>query len=143
MKNQRLKQFGTSLLIVLSLFVSSISAACTCAHENAEAAECSHSEQQQHSHEGASENHSHFDSAEVVSISESEAECCCAPTAPKVSAKAVNLKIEKQFSVLSRTSPIEIAFVAQKIRVKSEFVTPFYLTDSFHNLSPGRAPPVL
>jgi hypothetical protein len=141
MKNQRLKQFSASFLVVLSLFVSSFAAACTCSHEHKQVAEHCHPEQQD-SHE-ISGGHNYEPSTEILETNVSQPDCCCIQSAPKVSVKIENLKIEKQFSVFNQLSRVESAFVPQTILVESEFLTRFYLTDSFYNLTPGRAPPRL
>lgn len=160
MKNRRIKQFAVSFLVILSLAVSSVSAVCTCnSHDSNERSEhCqpnakNHSPETksdehshasgQHSHEVSSEHH-HAESPETTNSTQSlsEAECCCVQSTPKVFAKNETVKIEKQAAVLTRFAPLEIAFVSKTIRVESEFTAPLYLTDSFYNLSPGRAPPV-
>jgi hypothetical protein len=141
MKSVRLKQFGLALCLTLSLFVSSISA-CTCSHHpekvEVEAPSC-----HQHSETAKTEQHHDSDSNENAQSLAPQDECCCLEPTPKVVAKAENIKIEKQKLATVSLAPIEIAVVSQIVSVKSEFTRKFYLTDSFYNLTPGRAPPSL
>ncbi len=123
MKNQRLKQFAASFLVVLSLFVSSFAAVCTCSHEHEQATKNCHSEHL-NSHEISGE-HSHEPSTEILETSVSQSDCCCVQPAPKVSAKIENLKIEKQSSVLNQPSPLEIAFVPKQFRLIQNFSPDF------------------
>ena len=160
MKNRRIKQFAASFLVVLSLLVSSVSAACTCAGHvaNEQSKHCQpeaenysgkaksneHSHHSnEHSHEVSSQ-HQHRETSKTkdLTASLSEGECCCIQSAPRVSLKTETVKIEKQAAVLNGISLFDIAFVPEIIRFKSEFVASLYLTDSFYNLPPGRAPPV-
>jgi hypothetical protein len=138
--NGRLKQFAASFVVVLSLFVSSVSA-CACSHH--QQVETVSSSCHGHSHSTKAETHQHTTSLETAQALVSETECYCIQPAPRVFAKSENVKIEKQVSNLAQISPVEIVFVPQTTSVKSEFITPFYLTDSFYNLTPGRAPPRL
>lgn len=154
MKNQRLKQFAASLLVVLSLFISLV-AACTCsAHESA-TNEPSHCEPQLSVKTEENHAHQHLPYAQIgsqiddklttdLSASFSENACCCVQSAPRVAAKTENIKVEKQKSAITQISEIEPILVSQLVIVKTiDFVSPFYLSDSFHNLTPGRAPPRL
>jgi hypothetical protein len=157
MKSTRLKQFVASFLVVLSLLVSSVSA-CTCTHNSpqAETSEHCQPEPPQHSHESNTDSHhSHNESASghqhdeqakinFASLSFSETECCCISPAPKVFTKSEKVKTEKQASRLLSKTEIEVRLTPQIVSVKTvEFTRPFYLSDSFHNLTPGRAPPSL
>jgi len=141
MKSVRLKQFGLAFCLVVSLFVSSVSA-CTCSH-HPEKVETEISSCHGHSENAQTEQHHSADSNENAQSIVSQDECCCIEPAPKVVAKVENIKIEKQKLAAFSLLPVEIAFVPQIISVKSEFSRKFYLTDSFYNLSPGRAPPGL
>ena len=143
MKNQRLKQFTVSLLVVLSLFVSSVSA-CTCSHEP-ETSEISHCQPPpQHSHDAQAESHHDENLPESVSVLVSPNQCCGIQSTPRASAVTKNNKIDKQALIVSPSPPIEFVSVSQIVSIKTVgFVTPFYLSDSFHNLTPGRAPPRL
>ena len=154
MKEIRLKQYAASLLIVLSLFVSSI-AACCCAHHQEktkiETASC-HSE----THETKAEKHQAADSDEIKGKTKSETNSetnqtgelnvpckCSVKSAPKVFVKNENVKIEKQSLTTAGLKLPEAEFSSSIIAFESVFVAPFYLSDSFYNLTPGRAPPRL
>ena len=141
MKSLRLKQFGLALCLTLSLFVSSISA-CTCSH-HPEKVEIETPSCHQHSETVKTEQHHDSDSNKNAQSLVPQDECCCLEPTPKVVAKAENIKIEKQKLATVSLAPVEIAFVPQIVSVKSEFTRKFYLTDSFYNLTPGRAPPSL
>ena len=151
MKNQRVKQTALSILIVLSLFVSSVSA-CACAHQSQprELSHCQSAQTEQHhasehSHNAPEISHHEDDLPELeISVSLSEDACCCVSSAPSVSAKIENIKIEKQKSVAVTVAQIELSAASLIAAVKTvDFAAPFYLSDSFHNLTPGRAPPLL
>lgn len=147
MKTGRLKQFGISFLIVLSLLVSSISA-CACTHHHPEKAEQEKVETEivschGTSHEAKPENHHQtVETPETVQTSISERECCVIQPAPQAVSKSENFKLEKQQPALLPKSAIEIKAVPQLVSVKTiEFEAPFYLSDSFYNISPSRGPP--
>lgn len=138
MKNQRLKQFAASLLVVFSLVASSLAAACNCSHHQ-EAAKTHLPSCHQHSPEAQTEHH--HDLSETIQTVISQNECCCIQPAPKVYAKAESVKIEKQNRVVAPSLPIQTVFVSQIVLVEVEFTAPFHLTDSFHNIKSPRAPP--
>lgn len=141
MKNERLKQFALSFTVVLSLFASSFAAVCTCSSHEQDAAESSHC--QQEVKEVSAHRHSHENSVETVSASFSETDdCCCVQSAPRAFAKTESVKIEKQTAAVSHVAPVEFKSISQRASIKTvAFAAPFYLSDSFHNLTPGRAPP--
>lgn len=143
MKNQRLKQLAASLSVVLSLFVSSVSA-CTCSHES-QTSEVSHCEPPpQHSHGAQAETHHDENLPEFTSALSSPSQCCGIQTTPRVSAVTKNIEIEKEALTASPATAIEFVRVSQSVSIKTVgFAAPFYLSDSFHNLTPGRAPPRL
>jgi hypothetical protein len=142
MKNQRLKQCAVSLLIVLSLFVSSVSA-CTCPHET-QTTELSHCQPPQHSHGAQAESHHNETIPESVSVLVSPNQCCGIQSTPRASAVTKNIQVEKQALATSLAPTIEFISISHIAPIKTiGFVTPFYLSDSFHNLTPGRAPPRL
>jgi hypothetical protein len=143
MKNQRLKQCAVSLLVVLSLFVSSVSA-CTCPHET-QTSELSHCQPaSQHSHDAQAESHHNETKPESVLVLALPSQCCGIQSAPRVSAVTKNIEIEKQALATSPVPVIEFVSISLIDTNKTaDFVTPFYLSDSFHNLTPGRAPPRL
>ena len=140
MKSVRLKQFAVSLLAILSLFASSVSA-CACSHhqekQETETASC-----HEHSAETKPEQILDDNSSEIVKANVSEAGCVCFQTAPKVVVKSENVKVEKHAATIPSVLPVEIVFVVQTVSARIYFSKPLYLSDSFYNLSPGRAPPV-
>jgi hypothetical protein len=143
MNNTRLKQFGISFLVVLSLFVSSISA-CACSHHQLEKVEAETPSCHQHSEMAMAENHHQTDSAEIFQTVISEGGCCCIQPAPKVVSKNESFKLNKSVAALLTESQIEIKPISQIVSVAAiDFVTPFYLSDSFYNLTPSRGPPRL
>ncbi|HEX8637303.1 MAG TPA: hypothetical protein VF692_04525 [Pyrinomonadaceae bacterium] len=153
----KLRRLAASLFVVLSLFVSSISA-CVCAHHLFQAEADEHCQppteqhslaakkQSHHSHDDSVENNRHDDSTETknLSVSASQSECCCVEAAPKTFGKFEKYKTGKQTARLLPNTPVEISPARQIVRVyASEFATPFYLFDSFYNVPHGRAPPRL
>ena len=143
MKSLKLKQFAFSLLAVLSLFVSAVSA-CDCSHHQAKQeteapASC-------HEHSIKTEQSSDVDATQTNATAISENACVCFQTAPRAFAKAETVKFGKQaaaVAAVSLSAPPAIVFVSPSAQAKIDFIKPFYLSDSFYNLSPGRAPPVL
>ena len=163
----KLKQFGLILCCIASLLVSSVTA-CTCDHKSghvetsqhcqpssqqthAATATAAHStevkEDSSHSHGETIAAHNHDDNRVETNISVlsfSEQACCCIKPAPKVYAKSETVKTEKQAPGILPHLRFEIDFSPQIVSVKTpEFIRPFYLSDSFYNVSPGRAPPRL
>lgn len=141
MKSAKFQEFIFSLLATASLFVSLISA-CACSHHQekpaAENFSC-----HEHSPEAQAEMNHAGGSAKTINLSAAENGCVCVPATAKIFAKAGSVKFEKHSAAINLTAPPEFVFDAQKVSVKFDFVKPFYLSDSFYNLSPGRAPPVL
>lgn len=147
MKKAKLKQTGLVVYLIVSLFVSAVSAG-TCLYHPKDARTTadtsSHHPHSEKAHEQiSSEHHESADSSETARSVVPNDGCCCVEPARKVFAKIENLKIEKQSLAVLPASQVVVAFVPQKFTVKSEFIAPFYLTDSFYNISPGRAPPIL
>lgn len=144
MKNERLQKFCLAFCLIASLFVSSISAACSCAHhretaENTSPLSChDHSMQK----EMTQQNHD-FGLRKTIEPAICETGCICIETSPKVIAKTETVRVEKQLEAFSLDAPVEIAFVPQTVLIETVFSKPLYLSDSFYNLPPGRAPPVL
>jgi len=153
MKRAKLKQYWLAICLLVSLFISAVSA-CTCSHypKRIETTAADTSSCHQHSEkaadadtsvkteQGQSDN-TILEGETVRSVVPND-ECCCIQPARKVVAKTENLKIEKQTLAGLPASQVAVTFVPQTISVKTEFITPFYLTDSFYNLTPGRAPPI-
>lgn len=159
MNSNRARKLAVSLWIVLSLFVSTVSA-CTCAHdsvqtenhcqlpvtqhlhdsENSENTDYSHSAPT-HSHESSAEHHE-SETAENFSDAISPDECCCFQSAPRVFAKSETVKIEKQSAAVLPYSAIDFQLNAPIITIANvDFAASFYLSDSFYNLKSPRAPP--
>lgn len=152
MKKTKLKRYAASVLIVLSLLVSSV-AACCCAHHEektkAETASC-HADAHDSSSTKTQADDSAATKSETTSGKKSEIDhndelnvpCgCSVQPAPKVFAKNENVKIEKQAVTVAVVKLPEAEFAASIVAFESVFAAPFYLSDSFYNLSPGRAPP--
>ncbi|MET0752764.1 MAG: hypothetical protein ABWZ66_05305 [Pyrinomonadaceae bacterium] len=119
------------------MFASSV-AACACSHHlektEIEAPTChGHSENTEVKRE----------SPETVQTTISEGECFCIQPAPKLIAKSEKVKIEKQQIAVVSYLSLQVTFAVRANPVRTDFVKPFFLTDSFYNLTPGRAPPVL
>lgn len=131
------KQFIVCILVILSLFASS-AAACICSHHE-EKVDTSVSSCHQHSEHNRTEQ-KHNSSAESVN---SEIECCCFEVVSKINAKPGTIKFEKLVRAASGLEPVKIALVSRIAAPKISFSKPLYLSDSFYNLAPGRAPPVL
>jgi hypothetical protein len=147
MKNAKLKQFALSLLALLSLFVSA-SAACACTHHQAKQETDSPAAASTSCHEHSEETQTGENGGNTVSPETSETRafaggCVCFQSAPKVFAKSETVKFEKRAAAIAALTPPELVPVLQTAPVKIDFNQPFYLSDSFYNLSPGRAPPVL
>lgn len=143
MKQTKIKQSAESLLVVLSLFVSSI-AACCCAHHEEkfeiETASC----HAQTVETKAADHHDVRDSGEAAQFDVVNSNCeCVVKSAPKIYAKNENVKFEKQ-ALTSQTIKLpEAEFAVSIAAFQSVFVMPQYLSDSFYNFAPGRAPPRL
>lgn len=153
----KLRRFAASLFVVLSLFVSSVSA-CVCADHSVQAESDQHCQPPTGHHTSAAEKESHHSHDESVennrrddspqqkesSVFAPESECCCIEAAPKTLGKFEKYKTGKQTARLLPKTRIEINSTLQAVRVYvSEFATPFYLFDSFYNVPRGRAPPRL
>ena len=88
------------------------------------------------------EDHHQKDLPETIQTVISDDECCCIQPAPKVISKNESFKLNKQIAELLPTSSVEIKPISQIISTKTiDFEPPFYLSDSFYNISPSRGPP--
>ena len=131
---KRTKQIAVGLFVILSLFVSSVSA-CVCSHHaekiETESVSChEHAEPQP-------------ESAEKGTKLNPSAECGCILPAPRVFSKSETIKIEKQAAALPFSMP-EIKLISAVLPAENHyFEKPFYLSDSFYNLKSPRAPPAL
>jgi hypothetical protein len=79
----------------------------------------------------------------VSAAFDADENCCCADSsAPRVFLKNETVKIEKHTARILSLPAVEFAAAAPRVSVKTiHRAAPFYLSDSFYNLSPGRAPP--
>jgi hypothetical protein len=70
--------------------------------------------------------------------------CICADTTPRIFAKSERPPLQPNVAVLVHVADSQFASVVLVIaQTRIDFERPFYLTDSFYNLSPKRGPPVL
>jgi hypothetical protein len=144
MKKAKLKQYGLTIYLIVSLFVSAVSAGGCWRHpkpvERAAETSC-------HQHSAGlneiSVDQEGGDSSEIARSVATNDKCCCIEPTAKITAKIENLKIEKQTLADVPASLVDATFEEQKITVKTELIALFYLTNSFYNLALGRAPPVL
>ena len=140
---RKIERFAASILIVFSLFVSTI-AACCCDHYEEKAAVEVPSCHAQTAETKTENHHERKDSNETAQFNSIDANCeCLAFSAPKVYAKNENVKAEKQALTSETVKLPEAEFAASIAAFESVFAAPFYLSDSFYNISPGRAPPRL
>ena len=143
-KSEKIKQFSVSVLVVLSLFVSSVAACCCDNHQEkqeVEVASC-------HSQTGKS-------AAEKKQVSQAEKEdfqgrqmnipCeCLFDSAPKIVAKSDNVKVEKYIPLWSEKVEAIRGFIAVRAPAKSRFdFEIFRINDSSYNIKSPRAPPRL
>lgn len=144
MRLLKLGQFVLILCCLVSLSAPAI-AACTCSHpETSTPCHSEHSSSRETSCEHRHRDGIAADSSVTIPTVISESECCCALSARRAFAKSENIKIEKQTVLQVQPSRIEINITPQVVLVKTiDFAQPLYLSDSFYNLSPGRAPPRL
>ena len=141
MKNRRLKQFILSLSIVLSLFASSVSAACACSHHGQMSAE-NHvaSCHQMTMNEPETEQVSGSDEMPHVDIG---CHCFIKTAQPFVVGKSETVKSQKNLAVLPLVSKTEKTSVVAKIApIKSHFERHFYNSNYLRKLLPARAPPI-
>jgi hypothetical protein len=136
MKRAGLKQFVVCILTILSLFASSV-AACACSHHK-EKIEASVSSCHKHSEHKKTEpiGDPSFESVNA------EIECTCLWFASNSFTKSSNVKFEKHAAAASALPPVKIDFLSRAAAPKISFSKPLYLSDSFYNLVPARAPPV-
>ena len=142
---RKIERFAASILIVFSLFVSTIAACCCDHHEEKaaiETASCHAQTPETKAETKAANYHAAKDSNDAAQFDAVNAKCeCTAFAAPKVYAKNENVKVEKQALTSETIKLPEAEFAASIIAFESDFAAPFYLSDSFYNISPGRAPP--
>ena len=142
---RKFEKIAASILIVFSLFVSSVAACCCDHHEEKaeiETASCHAQTAEAKTETKAANHHEITDSNDAAQFIAINAKCeCSAFSAPKVYAKNENVKVEKQALTSETIKLPEAEFAASIIAFESDFAAPFYLSDSFYNISPGRAPP--
>jgi len=147
MRMRELKQFSLILGLMLSLVVSSLGA-CVCSHHQEQAkteTPSCHSHAAEDAANHAEQTNDADSSAETINTMLSEGDaCCCAESAPKVVTKSETVKPEKKTVALpTAAAPVTVVFAVQTVPAQNYLPKPLYLTDSFYNLSPGRAPPRL
>jgi hypothetical protein len=147
MQMRKFKQFSLTIGCIFTLFASSF-AACVCCshHEEQIQTEASSSHHHSEDHETSFENIGKTDPVnESATRIVSEQECrCLQPTTLKTGAKSETVKLKTHLAALpEKTAPETIVSLPKMISVKVNFAKPLYLSDSFYNLAPGRAPPVL
>lgn len=143
MKNsgRKIEKFAASILIVFSLFVSTV-AACCCDHHEEKAEIKTGSCHAQTTETKAENHHGVKDSNEAAQFNSINANCeCFAAPAPKIYTKSENVKVEKQALTNETVKLPEARFVASIAAFQSVFAAAQYSSDSFYNLTPGRAPP--
>lgn len=146
MRGRKLKRFSLVLCVMLSLLASPV-AACACSHHETAAVvdEAVESSTSCHSSPSAEETKSETarqtQSDEINQSDFSSGDCFCIESAaPEFFSKSETVKVEKQIIAFIAT-PQFVKIQAIKIVSASNFTPPFYLSDSFYNLTPGRAPP--
>ena len=137
----RLKQFAVILAVIWSLAVSSSAAACACPHHHEKAAA-----QMPPCHHGSSmtmtDETPEADQKTAFETVISESGCGCVQSVPRVFGKNDSLKIEKQTAAVLPSANVEIKPAATLVSfVTIRLAPPLYLSDSFYNFPPGRAPP--
>jgi hypothetical protein len=81
---------------------------------------------------------------DAVCLSFSEQECCCIQPAPQAFVKADKFKFSNLVVAILPASLMNTEIAPLFVSVNlTPFIKPFYLSDSFYNISPGRAPPRL
>ena len=143
MKNLRLKQFGLSLVIVLSLCASSL-AACACSHHLNNQAELHTASCHQMADEVEHSTASPENSPEQVARISDGCSCFVKTLQPVVVSKTENIKPQKNSAILpSLPKPEKIETALEIPPVISAFTLHFYNSNYLRKLTPARAPPVL
>lgn len=142
-KSEKIKQFSVSILVVLSLFVSSV-AACCCAHhqekQEIETASCHFQ-----ASEPAAEEHQNSEIKNDSQGRQINIPCeCLFESAPKIIAKSENVKVEKQIPVFAAEVEAIRGFIAVRAPAPKCFeFESFRVSDSSYNIKSPRAPPRL
>jgi hypothetical protein len=137
----RLKMIFLSVLATLSLGMASVSA-CPCSHHvgaNRTAVSC-HGHTDMPDMDGGHER----PRADTGDCIDNDGDCICAETASRTFARSFTPHLQ-QFVAVHTPVVVEIAqpTTVRVVTPRIDFERPFYLTDSFYNLSPKRGPPVL
>ena len=136
----RFKKVVLTLAALVSLGSASVSA-CTCPHRDKVTTEL-HS---CHGHlEMPAMDGDGMGSDEATSRVDPDSHCSCVDTVSRTFAKSERTSIEHRGAVLAPVVNVPIAHAVVALAgPRIDFERPFYLTDSFYNLSPKRGPPVL
>lgn len=141
MKSHRLKKFGISFFIVLSLFASS-AAACVCSHHQAKP-KMSVPSCHQASHENEEVQISESDEAKLSANIDEACSCFVKNASPFVLNKSENIKTQKNPSALPLLPNAEISVgISANPSVKFDYSYHFYNSNYLKKLTPPRAPPV-
>lgn len=142
MKHRRLKQFGISLIIVLSLSANLL-ASCACSHHSAQTEARAVSCHQMTGDADEMPMSSSDNAAQTIGISD-KCHCFVKTAQPFVDNKINTVKMQKLTALLpvlpKATMVDEIAAVRS---VKTVLTTHFYNSNYLDKLTPARAPPVL
>lgn len=137
MMKRRTTQIAGGILILISLFVSSVSA-CACPHHQKPVPD-----EKPSCHGHSAEPEQKEQAPEVVGGGKiSPSQCCCVQPAPKAITKAEKIKSENDVA----TTPLPVVEAALHSKTAGEspiLERPTFLKDSVCNLTPGRAPPRL
>lgn len=131
---QRWAQIFAGVLIGIALFVSSASA-CVCPHHEQEPEKKSIS-----CHEHTDETPSQAESAGTLPVL-SEGDCYCIQPSPRAISKSEKIRFDGKTLPASRLSLPKPVYSATNFFISETLPKPEYLSDSFYNLPPGRAPP--
>lgn len=137
----KLKQFGTSLLIVLALFVSSAAAICACSHHETKAEKHVPS-----CHQVTPESEQTADTNETQSSPQFGVACnCFVQTAqPFTVGKSENVKTQKtQVILIALPGAEKRDSIAQTASAKFHYAYHFYNSNYLSKQTPSRAPPAL
>ena len=132
MTDLRLHRLGLAVGLVLCLFASSASA-CACRHH--QKAEALPQEPSCHAHAKKKSQQ------KTADASLDDSPCICFDNSSKLSAKSGSTKLKNQ-PAIATVAMADVAFdTGISDKALSEYAKPFFLSDSFYNISPGRAPP--
>jgi len=130
----RFRRLGIAAGLIVSMLASAVSA-CACHHHTAEA----EPETVPACHRHRAEAKASAPDAGTPSISDSD--CACFESAERLSAKSEPIKLHHQ-PLAAAKAAAEIEVLAAIVDARfAVYTKPRFLTDSFYNISPGRAPP--